>query len=833
MSSKIDPSGINSLYPIASINQSSQGFRDNFQAIKTALVNAKSESTLLLGTTITVSGDGLGSSTSDTLEVSGGKVVINLSLDSHGTSGNYDTLSDIVRFSLSDHGIVTSIVKEDPLPIFNSSGIKVNKNGLDSSFPDSTGIQSIDFPTFTTNGGGRVVSSGTTKIEGFGLLGYDMPYGGLLVGNANTKSSYLSPGSAGQVLGVSSNGMSLEWSTPTSGTVSSVLAGPGLTITNPNSKPEIDLAINNLPTSSLLTNAMFLTYTGQQHVVTPWSAIVAGILDSGTGAGFMRKVSDDLNPSLGGDLDVGNKKITSSSSSVNIQSSSGDINLQTQNGKNINLNSNGKVSFANSGSVEINPTGQVSIQSSSLLLNKITIPNSLPPKNGMILVSDLSGKLSWSTPSQGVQDIIGTSPISVIGDANRNYTVSFQPWNLSPGTMNGNSLLVATDIASKTSKLVSVNGLINESTLPNITYVSLMGSDSTGNGSLYNPYATIGKAIQENKSNIVLFPGTYTENISLSNIYLDSIISETVSLSGDILNTGTSSINQITISGNLSVSGSLDIKNGELDINSQVTIMNNSILEIVNCSLAGTINNQGDVQTDESGNKTYTSNNTNTKILNCMANDKWTVSSRGQLFLSNTSYASVTHLDGSVNILNCDLLSDITSSSNNGILSIRNSSLSNENGTWNKINKTGTCQFILQNVSRSSSQDILTGTRLEFSNTDEDIGDQYFSDTVSGDYSISGKTRVYDLTVNTSNSFTITMPVIDFDSSRYIRSMTVVLRGTSGSSNFGTNKIVWNNVIWNSGTAPGWNFADGKISVYTFLYLKNIGWLGSVSIITV
>jgi hypothetical protein len=50
--SNIESNNINETYPVVGINNSTQGFRDNFQAIKTALTIAKNEITILENTAV-------------------------------------------------------------------------------------------------------------------------------------------------------------------------------------------------------------------------------------------------------------------------------------------------------------------------------------------------------------------------------------------------------------------------------------------------------------------------------------------------------------------------------------------------------------------------------------------------------------------------------------------------------------------------------------------------------------------------------------------------------------------------------------------------------------
>ena len=361
MTSKIDPSGINPAFPVASTNQSSQGFRDNFKAIQNALVQAKTESTLVLGTTISLNGTGVDPFTSTSIEVGAGNIPleINLTTQSNVNASSYNTLTDIIEFTVNSNGILTAIAKESPIPPVDTSKIwSVTRNPDDANYPNHNGIKSITYPTIQTNEAGRVISSGSQIIDNLGLLGYPMSKGQLVVGSTTNLSTYLPAGLDNQVLMASSGSQSgLIWSTPTIGTVTSVSTGPGLVVNNANVTPEIDLNIQALSDNNTFDgNLIFLSYDNG-HSTTKWTSIQSQMLQSVASVGYIKKVQDDVTPTLGGNLNTNGFNLGSSGgNSLNIYSGTAGP----------NVSSTGKMTVAA-------PVG-ISIMSQAVCYTHLTLP---------------------------------------------------------------------------------------------------------------------------------------------------------------------------------------------------------------------------------------------------------------------------------------------------------------------------------------------------------------------------------------------------------------------------------------------------------------------------
>lgn len=825
MTSKIDPSGINPAYPVASTNQSSQGFRDNFKAIQNALVQAKTENTLILGTTITISGDGIDDFTSTSIEVGNGNIPleINLSTQSNVNSASYNTLTDIISFTVNQQGILTSLAKQPSLPVTDTTSIwKITRTPNDASYPNQNGILSFTYPTIQTNDAGRVISAGSVTISNIGLLGYSMNKGQILVGSSANLSTYLPVGLDNQVLVANSGSPSgLSWTTPTNGTVTDVTTGLGLLVNNSKVTPEIDLDIQALPDNNTFDgNLIFLSYDNG-HSTTKWTSIQSQMLQSVASVGYIKKVQDDVIPTLGGNLNTNGFNLGSSGgNSLNIYSGTAGL----------NVSSTGNMTFAA-------PAG-IAMTSQVLTLNGIQMPGSLPGSDGLALVANKDGKLFWQS-FNSLTSVMGDNAIE--STPNGNYVdLAFTPWRLPSINVSLGTKLLSIDTFTNTAGLMDMGSVVQgASSIQGVSYVAPSGNDTTGNGSFVAPYATVAKAMTISQ-NIVLLPGAYDETMTLSQVStFSAMIPGSVTINNKFsAGSGTDSnytvIYGVKFVGTVNSVTSAEYDSCSFSASTSLTVGSN-LANLNNCTIQGTVTN--------TAGGTLTCNNCTSSY------SPWTVSTSSDVDIMNSSELTVEHLGGQVELYNIVYCNAITSSANINIpsdsgtdgsssttssnsLIMRNVSMSNNDGTWGVINKTGNCPFILQNVSRLATQDTLTGQRLEFANTDDDIGDQYLAATITGNYTIPGNTRVYDLTVNTASAFTISFNNETFNAGQYIRSMTVILRGTDTSAAFGTNVITWNGVTWNGGVAPGWNFASGKISVFTFLYINNVGWIGSTSMVT-
>lgn len=796
MSSKIDPSGINPSYPVASTNQSSQGFRDNFKAIQNALVQAKTENTLILGTTITVTGDGITPFTSTSIQVGNGNIPLEINLGSQGgvSVGSYDTLTDIIKLSVNANGIVTAISKDAALPTVDTSSIwSVTRCPDDSSFPGHNGVSSFTYPTFTTNAGGRVTGSASVTVSGLGLLGYSMNKGQLLVGSSSNLSTFLAAGSDNQVLVASSGSPTgLAWSTPTTGTVTGVSAGLGLTVASGSSTPEIDLNIPALPDNNTFDSTLiFLTYDNGNHSTTKWSnmfgQVTSAINTAVNGQGFLKHVKDDPTPVLGGTLDANGNTITDSTGTLQLSSSAG---------KQVAISSD---------------TG-ITISSPDTVVNGYTFPTTIPVKTGMFMTSDTSGNLSWIDSGSLTSSVQSADSSLAVNQSGSVYTVQYTPWNIPLlGSSSASTYqIVITDPTNKNVKLAPASALFSaENSIKNMTFVSNTGSDSN-QGTIFNPFLTITKAISSAVSGttIMILPGSYSENVtvnksSMSFVGFGDSVSTTLTGSWTINDSlSYTTFNNLTFGGPTTFTIGAGVR--DLRVNNCTFTASGTIINATSTSGSGDITISNCIG---SGSVNIASPNISLVFDNNVGSlgNGFSVSVTGDALIKSSSYLSgITHNGGVCEILEVSDLGGLTSTASNNdtdTLVVRNSSLSNNDGTWNALNKSGSCDYILQNVDRLASQDTLNGTRVSFANTDDDIGDQAEYITATGNISLDGKTRVYDVTVNTASAFTITPATDSFDGSKYIRSMTVILRGTSTSAGFGSNTITWSGLLGQAETS--------------------------------
>ncbi len=143
-----------------------------------------------------------------------------------------------------------------------------------------------------------------------------------------------------------------------------------------------------------------------------------------------------------------------------------------------------------------------------------------------------------------------------------------------------NNYLISSNGAKRANEAVFTKyGTVKENT-PIDIYVSAKGSDMSGDGSIYNPYASISKAIENSLNHAIIYvePGYYNEtNISINKNVTIRSNSENVTIDAqssqlfNIAPNGILSINGITIKNAYNVDGgSAFINNGKLSIENSV-----------------------------------------------------------------------------------------------------------------------------------------------------------------------------------------------------------------------------------------------------------------------
>jgi hypothetical protein len=299
-------------YPVAGINQSSQGFRSNFAAIKSGFDQAASEVSNLQGKIIVVSGDVSG--TSIPVGSTNAPITLSLVLPNITTAGTINSLANNVVATVNTKGQITSL---STTPI--STNVDINLvYGVDvSSMGNGTGT--ANFPSYKFDAAGKVVLVGTRAVT-FGVLGHPANKGKVVAGDLSSKTA-LTPAPSvfdgSQALMATGNGPTgLEWvalNIP-AGTVVGVTAGPGIYVTPSSANPTISLDVGSLPITSPIADVDSI----------PFYSVVNADSEQTTVADFKTFIAADFLRT-----DLGTQIITSSDAGGVKISSAGGITLNT------------------------------------------------------------------------------------------------------------------------------------------------------------------------------------------------------------------------------------------------------------------------------------------------------------------------------------------------------------------------------------------------------------------------------------------------------------------------------------------------------------------------
>jgi hypothetical protein len=245
-------------------------------------------------------------------------------------------------------------------------------------------------------------------------------------------------------------------------------------------------------------------------------------------------------------------------------------------------------------------------------------------------------------------------------------------------------------------------------------HVAKNGNDTTGDGSLLNPWLTIGKALtaSANSSKIILHAGSYDEEVNVNNLLSTTFTSfdaggfgsASPSINGNVIVSGTSSsiaFKNVGIRRGLthSASGSLyltDLTVGSSDYLATFNKSGSGYLSVQDCSIANIVGaNLPNVNITGSGVSLFN----NTQFASLTANN-----ASAQISLVNgcTTY-SVTLLTGTLNVFDC-IMYTLSPSANaiaatGGTLQLRNSLLVNPtNMTPAKINLASPTVFAYDDI---------------------------------------------------------------------------------------------------------------------------------------
>ena len=245
----------------------------------------------------------------------------------------------------------------------------------------------------------------------------------------------------------------------------------------------------NWPTSDG-SDGQVLTTDGEGNL--SWSSVSSGQTNTasnvGDGVGVYKNKSG---------VDLVFKSITAGSNKVTITSNTDDVAIDVVEANLTLTNFGGTLSIAKGGTGGGNATdarsnlglGSIAVQAaSSVAITGGTI-------NGVVV--------GGSTPAAAtVTNLTASGTVSLNG-------------LVYPSADGDEDQVLTTDGAGALSwTTVTAPTIVSPS---NIIFVAKNGHDSTGNGSIYNPYLTIAKALTEASENdvIAIYPGTYTEDLEI------------------------------------------------------------------------------------------------------------------------------------------------------------------------------------------------------------------------------------------------------------------------------------------------------------------------------
>jgi hypothetical protein len=563
----INPNLINENFPVRGANNDSQGFRDNFLATKNAFLTARSEIDTLHNTTLVLSGDAIGTSSAF-----GNSTTVNLDVtlrpQSNVIPSTYNTATHTLALTVNNKGLITNVVPT-PIQVTEYTGVEgvwspsrqayvsggtnngvftlpsfsVNRQGqivaaswvnipnygilghqltrgylvvgdnnnqsnyltlgsngqvlmVDNTqpygvrwgnvsggatytHPTYTGVDGmyepiinnitgqITYPTFTVNDLGHIISTGTKVIDDFGIYDHALPRGNILVGDSSDFSVSFPPGSDGQVLTAdSSEGTGLRWATLVTGNPAS---GEGTTVVG----NTVNLSIQSLVTTPTLGNNDLILYRDDTigiHRNITFNNLSTQINNS-------IKVERDASPILGGNLDVREYSIFSTHSlGVNIYASGRPLKFQGH-------------------------------------IWPALFPNDANTKRYYLSVSS-TGVCSWYEHKivKGGIGVTITSPVDNIDSETVNLDIT--------KLYDYNNDIRFDDYIAMYRNSDSLHGRVKLGNLfasfgTNVLIVDASRGSPSGNGSLVNPYNNITNAFNaaSNNHTIIVFPGTYTDNI--------------------------------------------------------------------------------------------------------------------------------------------------------------------------------------------------------------------------------------------------------------------------------------------------------------------------------
>lgn len=542
---------INEAYPVAGVNNSSEGFRSNFARIKEGLGTAGKELTYLQDKRIEVIGDatGISGALGNSLNQ---PTPITLTLAATGAvAGTYTSEHKHLTLTVDAKGRITSVATVDeptrPGVIGEFKPIATNVSTA------SGNVRELTVPSFTFDEYGTLVAANAAAdVLSFGPEGHVMPKGTILVGHETDGSKYfplpqISYNPLEQVVltwkPVSGNAWSVSWEKipplpPVNpAQVISVVGGEGITVSTDPANPTVEFDLTKFPEFP----------TGQ--AIAAGSKVV--LWDSGTNAEYKVdvsrltttpvmtfKVKDDTAPELGGDLRVGARKIVGN----------------RINGIVMDTRDAGPFIIRNTQTIDPNfynpndPNSSVTLPEDQWVIKDQKFPLKPPAftpaevtagTTNAFMKIDANGQMYWDKTAMspgGVQRLTAGAGIEFdpIGDITTTGTIALD-FSSEP--------VEIPDIYSDVLVAIDANRLLYRNTVSEFTFTMrkvaavdpVYGSDVAhpSRGQLNRPFRTIGAAIQAipvgspDLNQIMLLPGRYEEplfNINRPNVQLISLL---------------------------------------------------------------------------------------------------------------------------------------------------------------------------------------------------------------------------------------------------------------------------------------------------------------------
>ncbi len=541
-------STIDETYPVAGVNNSSQGFRNNFARIKEGLGTTGKELTYLQGKKIEIVGDatGVSGALGNTLAQPD---PIQLVLAPTGVAaGTYSTLNNQISLAVDAKGRITALT-QTATPTRPVAGAHP-ATSVGTSHP--TNVKQITIPNFTLDDYGTVVEVGSNSFD-IGLEGHTLAKGNLIVGTesgaakalAMPQTSFLPTDYV--VLAwrpITGNEYGLAWTklpapTPVNpAKVISVVGGEGITVagTDP-ANPVVEFDINKYPdlptTQALSVGSKVLIWDADTN--SEYRLDIAR-LNPETGPVAMR-LKDDLTPTLGGNLNVSGYKIVG----------------ERQKGIVLETLDSGPFVLRNVVTIDPNfynpnnPDPYAYLDPADYKISEQRFPTKAPVftaaelaagTTSAILKSKADGVMYWEKATNTVRGVTEINP---------GRGISFSPVGAitSTGTINLDFTaepVRAPDIFSDSFVAVDANRTLYKNTISKFTFTvpriltvdPEYGSNAgrARGGQLNDPYKTIGMAIGNIPDDspdlhfVYLLPGTYLENfvVDKPNVHLISMM---------------------------------------------------------------------------------------------------------------------------------------------------------------------------------------------------------------------------------------------------------------------------------------------------------------------